>query len=129
MAASRWRRAERTCATEWCDDRNRRVAIARGQRGGGRAEAVAKDLGVTDPPELPAEPAEVVAERVGPRLVEQRPEGAQIAAQAAGGDSRLVDVLGIDAQPDAWVVAEEADHRQCSAPGGQRRRRWPRRPA
>ena len=78
------------------DDRQRRAAIGGGQRRGRGPEAVAEHLGITDAPELAAEPAEVVAQPFGPRLVEQRPERAEVAAQAPGGDPRLVHVLGVD---------------------------------
>src|SRR5580693_1910428 len=75
------------------DDCERRATIGGRQTSGRRPEAIAEDLGITDPSELAAEPAEVVAQRFSPGLVEDRPERAQVAAQAAGGDACLVHVL------------------------------------
>ncbi len=53
-------------------------------------QSIAQHLGVAGRTEDPGQPAQLVAQRVGELAVQQRPEGAERAAQPAGRDAHLV---------------------------------------
>jgi hypothetical protein len=97
-------------------DRECRATVRFGERGGGSPETIAEDLGVADSAQLAAEPAEVVPQPFRPGLVEQGTERAQVAAQAASCDARLVHILNVDAEADACIVPEKADDRCAQSP-------------
>ena len=73
-------------------------------------EAGGEHVGVPDRADHAAEPAELGTDGGEPIAIQQRGEAAQVRAQPAGGDTELVDVLGIVAEPDTRVVAEDRGH-------------------
>ena len=80
------------------------------------AEPLQEDVEVADGPERAAEPGQLGSEGVGPRRVEERRGGAQNRPQAPRGHARLVELLGVLAEPRAGVVGDQLaglqrDHR------------------
>ena len=73
-------------------------------------EALEEHVGVADGAERAAEPAELVAQRLGPGLVDEGAERPQMGPQATRRDAGLVHVLGVVPPADAGVVADEAGH-------------------
>ena len=92
------------------------VDVGLRQLGEARLEPVLQHFGVAHLAEDRPEPLQLDADRLAPLLVEQRPEGAQVGSQAAGGDPRLVDVLRVTPETDPRVVDEQPEGR-----GGDRR--------
>ena len=112
-------------------------AASLAQPGDVRREPVDQDVEVPRRAERLPEPAELVAERLRPRPVEQPATGAEERPQAPGRDTELVQVLGIGAEPDARVVEQEPARllgqreperrRAAESRGGRPRRRSGRR--
>ena len=84
-----------------------RVAIIVGALGEACLQPVAQHLGVAHVAEKPAEPLELVTDRVAPRFVQQGTERAEVRTESAGGDARLVDVFGVVAEAHARIVRDE----------------------
>ena len=98
------------------DHRRRRATVDSRERRRRSAKAVAEHLGVANAPELGPDPAQLVTKRVDPVAVEERLERAQVAAQAARCYTSLVNVLDVDPEANAGVVAEQPDHRRAQRP-------------
>ena len=71
------------------------------------AETAEHDVEVPRRPEVPAEPAELLAERLGPAPVDERSRGAQEGPQPPRRDAKLVEVLGIVAAARPRIVCEQ----------------------
>ena len=90
-----------------------RALVERAERVGvgGTAQPRAQHLGVAGRAEDAGQPAQLVAQRAGPGLAQQRLEGAQVTAQASAGDPHLVHggvaTGGRGAQPDQRVVRQQ----------------------
>ena len=74
-----------------------------------RLQPLAQHLAVPQPAELLAEPLELVAEPLGAALVEERPEGGEVAAQPAGADPHVVHRLVV-VHPHPRVTADDGLH-------------------
>ena len=89
------------------------------------AKPLEEHVGVAHRAEQAAQPLQLVADRLVPPRVEHLAERAQVGAQPAGGDARLVHVLGVVTEADAGVVREEravdARDRGAHDLGGRRR--------
>jgi hypothetical protein len=70
-------------------------------------EAVAKDLGVAHVAEQAAQPPKLVSKRCRPLRLENVAERSKDRTQPADGDTRLMDVLGVIALPDARLSLHE----------------------
>ena len=131
-------RAARGSGRSACPRAARR-AVARARRGGRRAAArpatasisgvlldlagqpLEEHLGVAHRAEQAAQPLQLVAERLVPLRVERPAERAQVGAQAAGRDARLVDASGSSPRrtPGSWARSARS-----SARSRRGRRRW-----
>jgi hypothetical protein len=72
-----------------------------------RVETVAKDLGVPHVAEQTAQPPKLVSKRLRPLRLENVAERSKDRTQPADRDTRLMDVLGVIALPDARVPLRE----------------------
>ena len=67
-----------------------------------------QDVEVPGGAELSGEPGELAAKVVHPGPIQDRPRSPENRAEAADRDAKLMDVLGVLPEPDAWVVREDS---------------------
>jgi hypothetical protein len=70
-------------------------------------ERVEQHVGIAHATQLGPEPLELLAEGFAPLVIEHRAQGAQIAAESPGRHPRLVNGLGILAQPDDRIEGQQ----------------------
>ena len=108
---------------EQVQERGGRPRVACRQRPGPLAQPVQQHFAIAHRTQAEREPAELGAQRLGPLGVEEGTERAQVGAELARRDSRLVHRLGVAAGPDERVVVEEVRDRFRERVLDHRRRR------
>ena len=71
------------------------------------AQPIEHDVEIARGPEMPAQPAELLAQRHGPLLLDESSGRAEKRPQATGRDPELVQILRVDAAARARIVREE----------------------